>query len=399
MKKIFVILSLLLSFVLSRAQGVQLKKGNDFPDISIQNLINAPVKSVALHEPGNAKIYILNFWGTWCSPCLPEMDNLAKLQTANPASVQIIGISDEVPSRLQNYLKKKPSKLWLASDTTFLLYKMMAFSYVGQSAIIDRGKIVALVRTDSINQTMINKLIKHQTVNSSAEINQLKVNNNADIFAVDTTLNESFTVRSYMIGQPGMARKYLQNNIYKDRRITFINGCMTYMFKDAYGIKSEKQVVYEVKEKDVCNFDDKQTLYCLDLLVKPSEKDSLLVILQKRLNQVLPIKARIEYREMPVYALINKQFNLPESQKKASIYGFSGKGYEGESVSLADFADEYLSNEMDLPVIDETGLNKKYDIKTVVELRNQESIVKSIQNIGLDLVKKEKKIKVLILYK
>lgn len=389
----------MLSFLLSHAQGIQLKKGDDFPNVPVQNLLNAPVKSVTLHQPGDNKIYILNFWGTWCSPCLPEMDNLAKLQDANPNSIRIIGISDEVPSRLQSYLKKKPSKLWLASDPTFFLYKVFAFSYVGQSAIIDRGKIVALVRTDSINQVMINKLVRHQTVNSSAEINQAKVNNNADIFAVDTTLNESFTVRSYMIGQPGMAKKYLQHNAYKDRRITFINGCMTYMFKEAYGMKSEKQVVYEVKEKEVCDFDNKQTLYCLDLLVKPAEKDSLLVILQKRLNQVLPIKARIEYRDMPVYALINKQFTLPESTKKASGYGFSGQGYEGEAVTLSDFADNYLSNEMDLPVIDKTGLNKKYDIKTVVELRNRDGIIKSIQNIGLDLVKKEKKMKVLILYK
>jgi len=52
-----------------------------------------------------------------------------------------------------------------------------------------------------------------------------------------------------------------------------------------------------------------------------------------------------------------------------------------------------------LPVIDETGLDKRYDIKTNVEMRTKDGIMKSINDIGLDVVKKEKKMKILVFYK
>ncbi|RDC56986.1 DUF3738 domain-containing protein [Pedobacter chinensis] len=382
------------------AQGLQIKTGDQFPDIPVRNLINAPVVSIQLSKPAIDKIYILNFWGTWCSPCIPEMDSLARLQKQNEAKIQVIGISDDTPSRLANYLKNKPSKIWLSSDTSGFFYQLFALAYVGQSAIINsKGKVVALVRTDSINQKLITRLIKGEIVKSSAALKEKAINNNDDIFGVDSTLNSSFTLRGYMVGQQSMSKRYILNGAYKNRRITFVNSSAESMYRAVYGIVAQKQIAYEVPEKEVSDFDNKQSLYCLDLLVKAEEKDSLYNILQQRLQQFMPVKARIEYREMPVYALVNKNFNQKESAKENLSYGFSGRGYDGVGATLANFANDYLSNELGLPVVDETGLTQKYDIKTNVEVRTKEGIVKSLTDIGLELFKKEKKMKVLVFYK
>jgi thiol-disulfide isomerase/thioredoxin len=288
-------------------QGIQIKTGDQFPDIPIKNLINSPVKSIQLGQKQNNKIYILNLWGTWCSPCIPEMDALAKLQLHNPANIQVIGISNEMPSRLLNYLAKKPSKVWLCSDTSGFFYKLFAFAYVGQSAIVDaKGKVVALVKSDSINQKMINQLIKGLAIKSTAEFKEKPVNSNSDIFAVDSTLIHSFTLRGYIKGQHSGSKRYKDKSAFDGRRISFTNASMASLYKDAYGIVSEKQLIYELPEKEVSDFDKKETLYSLDLLVKPEEKDSLMIILQNKLQVLLPVKVRVEYRLMPVYALINK---------------------------------------------------------------------------------------------
>lgn len=381
------------------AQGMQVKPGDHFPDIPIQNLINAPVKSVSPGKPQN-KIFILNIWGTWCSPCLPEMDSLAKLQLSNPNTIQVVAISDDTPKRLDAYLMKKPSKIWLASDTSSFLYRLFSLAYVGQSIIVNpAGNVVALVRSDSINQNLINKLLKGENVKSNGETKEKPVNNSDDIFGVDSTLNHSFTVKGYMKGQPSGSRRYSGKSKYNGRRISFTNATIVGLLKDAYGIVSDKQLVYEIPVKEVSDYENKQTLYCVDLLVKPDESDSLMQILQKKLLSFLPVKVRMENREMPVYALVNKSYSSTESKNSQMSYSFSGRGYDGQGVTMAEFAEEYLTNESSIPVIDETGLTKKYDIKTSVEVRTKEGILKSINDIGLDLVKKDKKMEVLVFYR
>ncbi|RZL68734.1 MAG: TIGR03435 family protein [Pedobacter sp.] len=350
------------------AQGMQVKPGDHFPDIPIQNLINAPVKSVSPGKPQN-KIFILNIWGTWCSPCLPEMDSLAKLQLSNPNTIQVVAI-------------------------------LFSLAYVGQSIIVNpAGNVVALVRSDSINQNLINKLLKGENVKSNGETKEKPVNNSDDIFGVDSTLNHSFTVKGYMKGQPSGSRRYSGKSKYNGRRISFTNATIVGLLKDAYGIVSDKQLVYEIPVKEVSDYENKQTLYCVDLLVKPDESDSLMQILQKKLLSFLPVKVRMENREMPVYALVNKSYSSTESKNSQMSYSFSGRGYDGQGVTMAEFAEEYLTNESSIPVIDETGLTKKYDIKTSVEVRTKEGILKSINDIGLDLVKKDKKMEVLVFYR
>jgi len=399
MKNVFLSFLLVCATSCVLAQGLQIKPGDQFPDIAIQNLLNAPVKTVSPGKPQN-KFYILNVWGTWCSPCLPEMDTLAKLQLANSNTIQVLAVSDDTPERLNTYLKKKPSKIWFASDTASFFYQLFALAYVGQSIIVNpNGKVIALVRSDSINQALINKMLKGVQVKSNGETKVKPVNNSDDIFGVDSTLNHSFSIRGYMAGQPSGSRRYNGRNKYSGRRISFTNATAVSLLKDAYGIVSEKQLVFEIPEKQVSDFDNKQTLFCVDLLVKPEEKDSLMQILREKLRLLLPVKVRIDYREMPVYALVNKSFSQPESKTEQMSYSFSGRGYDSQGATMAQFADDYLTNESSIPVVDETGLTKKYDIKTNVEMRTKEGILKSINDIGLDLVKKEKNMKVLVFYK
>lgn len=397
--KIFLNLICVLACNFCFAQFEYLKAGEQMPDIVIKNIINAPVKDLYVNDVKNKKILILNFWGTWCSPCLPEMEALAKLQKANPDKIQVIAISNDSPERLGNYLKKKPSSLWLATDTSYFLYNSLGFAFVGQSVVIGADKrIIALVKSDSINQKMIDKLVKAEYVASSASIKEAAVNTAEDAFGVDSLTQESFTVRGYMKGKPGMSQKPNQGP-YAFRRVSWYNTCVTRMLNDAYGIKSQAQVKYETDEKQICDYNDHEFLYCADILVKPDEKDSFYSIMQKKLSALLPVKFRIEYRDMPVYVLKRKEgaaLSMPVSSETATSYSFNGNGYEGTAVLVSEFADNYLTNEIGLPVIDETGLTDRYDIKTVIELRTMDNVRAAIEKLGLTLEKAERRVKVII---
>jgi uncharacterized protein (TIGR03435 family) len=86
---------------------------------------------------------------------------------------------------------------------------------------------------------------------------------------------------------------------------------------------------------------------------------------------------------------------IPKSKLTTITYGFSGRGFNGKGVTLNEFANLYLSNEFDLPVVDESGLKGRYDIKTNVELRTKAGVLKSIDDLGFSLNKERRKIRIL----
>ena len=57
--------------------------------------------------------YVVNFWATWCAPCVKELPHFEKLNTENK-NVKVILVSldfkDQINSRLVPFLKKKALK-------------------------------------------------------------------------------------------------------------------------------------------------------------------------------------------------------------------------------------------------------------------------------------------------
>ncbi|QES90028.1 redoxin domain-containing protein [Rhizosphaericola mali] len=383
------------------AQDNILKVGDPFPSlITLNQLVNTPVHSLNLYS-AKKQFYILNFWGTWCSPCIPEMDNLAKIQNEFGSQLQIIGISNDDSIRLKKYIKRKPSKIWLASDPQNILYQLVNLSFVGQSIILNpQKKIIGMVRTDSINKTFVSNFLKGDSIHSNAAFNdKLLSSNNVDaIFNIDSSTQFASYIRPFVNGV------YTSTRI-ANRRITCFNFTLSGLYRTAFKITTERQIIYEdsLKEKDVADFDNESTLYCVDFLVKPSEKDSLIPLFQNFLNANFPIKARLEKRTQDVLLLEkipDSTFHLPiSSDSTKASKSFSGIGFDGTKVSLQDFATDYLANEFGYPVINNTGEEGKYDIKTNVEIRDYKGIQKSLRDIGLILKKGKREIPVLIYYK
>tara|TARA_Y100000590_G_C15580482_1_gene962119 strand:+ start:75 stop:596 length:522 start_codon:yes stop_codon:yes gene_type:complete len=52
-----------------------------------------------------SKIYMLNFWATWCLPCKEEMPHLDKLQNVNGIAVFPINVGREDKNKTQKFFK------------------------------------------------------------------------------------------------------------------------------------------------------------------------------------------------------------------------------------------------------------------------------------------------------
>jgi cytochrome c biogenesis protein CcmG/thiol:disulfide interchange protein DsbE len=76
--------------------------GSSAPDFTIQD----SDRTVALHD-FRGKIVVLNFWTTWCEPCIIEMPSLVRLQKQMGAKVAVLAVStDEDETAYHNFLRK-----------------------------------------------------------------------------------------------------------------------------------------------------------------------------------------------------------------------------------------------------------------------------------------------------
>jgi cytochrome c biogenesis protein CcmG/thiol:disulfide interchange protein DsbE len=62
------------------------------------------------------KVVIVDFWATWCPPCIASIPHMNETQEKFKDSVVVIGISDEVDSVVRQFTKRKEMKYTVAAD-------------------------------------------------------------------------------------------------------------------------------------------------------------------------------------------------------------------------------------------------------------------------------------------
>lgn len=83
--------------------------GSDAPALDVEHWIHKNQEKfppVTKFEAG--KVYVVEFWATWCGPCLASMPHLAELQTKlADKGVRIISISDEDLETVDEFLNRE----------------------------------------------------------------------------------------------------------------------------------------------------------------------------------------------------------------------------------------------------------------------------------------------------
>ena len=95
--------SLELPLPINRAKGTdRLDQLPDFrlPDVSGRELASSEWAG---------KVLVLNFWATWCPPCLRELPLLEEVQQASKeASLQVVGIAIDSKEEVERFLSEHP---------------------------------------------------------------------------------------------------------------------------------------------------------------------------------------------------------------------------------------------------------------------------------------------------
>jgi thiol-disulfide isomerase/thioredoxin len=393
----FKIFTFIIAFLLISSTSFSqiVKIGDAVPDYQFEKVLNYSKPNINLRE-AKGKILIIEFWGTWCGPCIPALEHLNELQQKFKEDILVVGISDDTEERLNNFLLKRPVTIPLVADPMNKKDKFFKIPSVPMTFVTDKtGKVIAITHPNELTESKIKDLIANKKV--ELQTNMGKIFSENDPFGVDLKTIFSFIAKP-MIDTIPTSAILLGSGVFEKRRLSTINMTTDFFIKKVFQ-KSDAKTIYLTDKKQFAFKPENRFSY--DIIVSEEEKADFYKIAQQEISRRLKYKIYTEEKIVDVFVLKQIEGNniLKPSQSPYKIafpsdykrFRFSMQGSE-----MKIFVDE-LEEIFSIPIVDETGLKDKYDLTVDWAMGNKEERIKELQNIGLILEKTQRPVEMLVI--
>ena len=127
--------------------------GTPAPPLDSLKLLQAPLGARADWASLKGKVVVLEFWATWCSPCIASLPHLNRLvESLDPAKFQFISIDDEDQKAIETFLIRKKTSGWVGIDASGSAFAWYGIKSRPTTVIVDgNGKVVAVTEIDSVS--------------------------------------------------------------------------------------------------------------------------------------------------------------------------------------------------------------------------------------------------------
>jgi thiol-disulfide isomerase/thioredoxin len=398
-------------------KGIQV--GQQVPDLTINNIHNYKTTTAQLSD-FKGKLVIIDFWATWCSPCIAAMPKMDKLQKQFGTKIQILPVTHQNEKEAMGFMSKLPDSIrpdlpMITSDT--ILSRLFPHVYLPHYVWIDeKGTVKAITGADGLTAKNITGMLEGQStgLQRKQDFNLAYDDQKPFLIGGNGGSGESMHFHSVMTGyQQGLPSRYTTFNGKKipGTRITFLNVTIPHLFAYAMGANKGafnfKNMRFLVNDKSALlmtgNFKDwmPEHTFCYELILPKSMENDKYNIMLTDLKRMFPqYQVNIESNKEKVLALVRKQqIDKLKSKGGTPSSTFDAMGFELKNFPLnrlvAQLSAIYLQNHP-LPVIDDTGYTDRVDIKVTASLSNVEALNEGLQPYGLALEPIEKEIEILV---
>ncbi|WP_028296193.1 TlpA family protein disulfide reductase [Olivibacter sitiensis] len=410
--------------------GIQI--GEEVPDITITNLHNYKDKdgrpaTTAKLSDFRGKLLILDFWATWCSPCVAMIPRMDSLQKAFGDKVQFLSVTYQKDEEVLPFLEKfeqqkgKHHDLPVATADS-ALRRLFPHRTLPHYVWIDGdGKVAAISSHEEVKGENIAKLFyngkpeiaRKQDMQVAYDAEKpLFINGNGG----DGRELLFYTYFSgYVEGLPG---GYAIHNKKEEasRKINAINLPLRWLYALAYGGRKayygKNRIVFEVK--DIARLDTELigeeykdwmragNGYCYEANFPDHLADSAFQIMQADLRRYIPqYRAQVERRIVKCWALSRiKGSAAPISRGGQPKAEYGAYGCTLVNASLANLVmrlNVLYQQHSPYPLIDDTGIKEMVDLRIEGNLSKMEEINKSLHAYGLAFILTETPIDVLVI--
>jgi uncharacterized protein (TIGR03435 family) len=351
------------------------KVGDLPPLLQATALLQAPPGTTLSAESLQGKVVVLEFWATWCGPCvaaIPHLNELAGKFTNQP--VQFVAITAEDEATIKPFLTKRPLHAWVALDTNRVMNNAYGIRAIPHTVVLGtNGAIAAITYPTMLTEKHIRDLLAGKTIDLKPPgAGQETVENKTD-------------------EKPPLFQVLVRPSVYTNSSCGRGGGRLT-----ARG--------YSVREILPYAFDESSTRILTPATLPEGKFDFTIIqprgatdrssaLLQEALESAFGLTGRNETNDVPVLLLKVKTPNAPGlvvSPTPSGSFRYGPGDIEGMNVSTEALAGA-LENSLKRPVIDETGLTNRYDVtlkwdEKSADEPNREGLLQALrEQLGLDL--------------
>jgi uncharacterized protein (TIGR03435 family) len=351
------------------------EKGTPAPPLDTLKLLQAPLGARADWASMKGKVVVLEFWATWCSPCVASLPHLNQLvESLDPAKFQFISIDDEDLKAVQTFLAKKKMSGWVGVDASGGVFGLYGVESRPTTFIVDgNGKVVAVTEIDSVSAADLQAVAEGKNVafKPVMEIAEVSVPASPDVerslFAVSVS-KASPDAKMALVKHPPTGWDLLGEGA---------DGLMTDVFNvfgNRYVLKDPlPEGRYDVRMNSV---DVPQTVI-----------DS---VVQQAVLAALHLQIQSKTLTKPAYILRATDASKKLLSPSASTHAVKRGYWHGKFILMNGTMDDLayvLATGLENPVLNETGIDGTYDARFEVAGGNVDSLNAALkETLGLELI-------------
>lgn len=348
------------------------KKGLPAPAVNFQKVLNAPVKELRGWEALEGKVVVMEFWASWCEPCvdyIPRLNLLAERFRGKP--VVFLFVTDESEEDVNEFLKLNRIDGWILPEAGASVFK--AFRVFGrpQTVLIGRdGRVAGFPRGELAPEDVMELLAGQYTQKDAG----------APVLSTGAAAAEFYLARS--AGHTGTAQ-------YGPASLTASAMSLEYALEWLYGRVDKFDIKPSAAAELAVSYDIRFRL--------PGDRAALKRdFFLKGLEYSLGLKVTRAERDSEVFVL-KKSPGGPVNVKPRRDYGGAGLNGSVLEVKGADFSPvvSRIKEVLREPVLDETKEKGPYEYDFQLDSDDPKRIDLLLQTqLGLRLSKQRRRISV-----
>ena len=345
------------------------------------------------------KIVIMEFWATYCAPCIPPLKHFDRLQTQFGDDVKFIAISGENRDKVDAFIAKNGNKnITYTLDHGRKLNDMFYHHFIPHTVVIDqKGIIRAFCSPDEIDESVIRKLLNCEPVTFT-----MKHEYQEAAYTESTNILQNYD-QPIIVNKPKNQKYKIELSNFKEGQATefikessseykFINCPLTLIYQILFNQK-DNRVLLEVSDKSKYSFEN-NNLYCLELNMPNLIEKNIREASVQHLESLFSLRSKSEVR-------IQQVFSIQKSDLQIAVLSADSTGIIQKSLTIKDLMN-YLENNPqlvnNLPVINESGLSDNTILDVDWFQNYPDSIENRLRTLGLHGEVKMADIMCLILY-